>query len=147
VLGAHFRIDALAAFFLVVVNLGGAAASQFALGLMRSIAFGIYRTHEALEVAWKYFILGGVGIALARFGTILVHMAAQPVIGEGLYAMMWTVLVARAAKFDPALLNVAFVFPLLGYCPKWAWRRCSPGCWTPTLKVRRQSRRCFAACC
>ena len=31
-LGAHFRIDALAAFFLVVVNLGGAAASLYALG-------------------------------------------------------------------------------------------------------------------
>ena len=31
-LGAHFRIDALAAFFLVVVNLGSAAASLFALG-------------------------------------------------------------------------------------------------------------------
>jgi formate hydrogenlyase subunit 3/multisubunit Na+/H+ antiporter MnhD subunit len=31
-LGAHFRIDALAAFFLTVVNLGGAAASLFALG-------------------------------------------------------------------------------------------------------------------
>ncbi|HUL88055.1 MAG TPA: hydrogenase 4 subunit B [Pseudolabrys sp.] len=31
-LGAHFRIDALAAFFLLVVNLGGAAASLFALG-------------------------------------------------------------------------------------------------------------------
>src|SRR5438477_8487670 len=25
---------------------------------------GIYRTHEALEAAWKYFILGSVGIAL-----------------------------------------------------------------------------------
>src|SRR5439155_17958570 len=31
-LGSHFRIDALAAFFIVVVNLGGAAASLFALG-------------------------------------------------------------------------------------------------------------------
>ena len=31
-LGAHFRIDALSAFFLVVVNLGAAAASLFALG-------------------------------------------------------------------------------------------------------------------
>jgi formate hydrogenlyase subunit 3/multisubunit Na+/H+ antiporter MnhD subunit len=31
-LGAHFRVDALSAFFLVVVNLGGAAASLFALG-------------------------------------------------------------------------------------------------------------------
>jgi hydrogenase-4 component B len=31
-LGAHFRIDALASFFVIVVNLGGAAASLFALG-------------------------------------------------------------------------------------------------------------------
>ena len=79
---------------------------------------GIYRTHEALEAAWKYFILGSVGIALALFGTILVYMAALPVIGEGLEAMVWTVLVEHAAKFDPALLNVAFVFLLLGYGTK-----------------------------
>ena len=79
---------------------------------------GIYRTHEALEAAWKYFILGSVGIALALFGTILVYMAATPVIGEGLYAMVWTVLVTKASQFDPALLNVAFVFLLLGYGTK-----------------------------
>ena len=79
---------------------------------------GIYRTHEALEAAWKYFILGSVGIALALFGTILVYMAARPVIGEGLEAMVWTVLVTKAANFDPALLNVAFVFLLLGYGTK-----------------------------
>ena len=79
---------------------------------------GIYRTHEALEAAWKYFILGSVGIALALFGTILVYVAAQPVIGEGLGAMVWTELVGRAAAFDPALLNVAFVFLLLGYGTK-----------------------------
>src|SRR5579859_6656042 len=33
--GAHFQIDALAAFFLAVVNLGGASASLFALGYGR----------------------------------------------------------------------------------------------------------------
>jgi hydrogenase-4 component F len=79
---------------------------------------GIYRTHEALEAAWKYFILGSVGIALALFGTILVYMAARPVVGEGLDAMTWTVLIARVSAFDPALLNVAFVFLLLGYGTK-----------------------------
>lgn len=31
-IGAHFAIDALAAFFLIVINLGGAAASLYALG-------------------------------------------------------------------------------------------------------------------
>jgi hydrogenase-4 component F len=79
---------------------------------------GIYRTHEALEAAWKYFILGSVGIALALFGTILIYMAGRPVIGEGADAMVWTSLVARAADFDPALLNLAFVFLLLGYGTK-----------------------------
>jgi hydrogenase-4 component B len=34
-LGAHFRLDALSAFFLVVINLGGAAASLFGLGYGR----------------------------------------------------------------------------------------------------------------
>jgi hydrogenase-4 component F len=79
---------------------------------------GIYRTHEALEAAWKYFILGSVGIAFALFGTILVYMAAQPVVGEGLPGMVWTVLIERVAEFDPALLNVAFIFLLLGYGTK-----------------------------
>jgi hydrogenase-4 component F len=79
---------------------------------------GIYRTHEALEAAWKYFILGSVGIALALFGTILIYMAARPSVGEGLDAMVWTTLIEHAAAFDPALLNVAFVFLLLGYGTK-----------------------------
>ncbi len=79
---------------------------------------GIYGTHEAIEAAWKYFILGSVGIALALFGTILVYMAAQPVVGEGLQGMVWTVLMQHVGKFDPALLNVAFVFLLLGYGTK-----------------------------
>ena len=82
------------------------------------VMVGMYRTHEALEAAWKYFILGSVGIALALFGTILVYMAARPVLGEGADAMIWTLLVARAAEFDPALLDVAFVFLLLGYGTK-----------------------------
>ncbi|WFU13414.1 hydrogenase 4 subunit F (plasmid) [Rhizobium sp. CB3090] len=79
---------------------------------------GIYRTHEALEAAWKYFILGSVGIAFALFGTILVYLAAQPVVGEGYNAMVWTILIDHASAFDPALLNVAFVFLLLGYGTK-----------------------------
>jgi hydrogenase-4 component F len=82
------------------------------------VMVGIYRTHEALEAAWKYFILASVGIAFALFGTILVYMAAQPVLGEGLQSMTWTVLIAHVSAFDPALLNVAFVFLFLGYGTK-----------------------------
>jgi hydrogenase-4 component F len=79
---------------------------------------GVYRTHEALEAAWKYFILGSVGIALALFGTILVYMAARPVLGEGQDAMVWTALIAKAGAFSPEILNVAFIFLMLGYGTK-----------------------------
>jgi hydrogenase-4 component F len=71
---------------------------------------GIYRTPEALEAAWKYFILGSVGIALALFGTILVYMAARPVLGEGSDAMLWSALIGKAAAFSPELLNRSITF-------------------------------------
>jgi hydrogenase-4 component F len=86
--------------------------------LITVLMVGLYRTRAALEAAWKYFILGSLGIALALFGTILVYLAAQPTMGEGLPAMAWDRLLGQAAAFDPALLNLAFVFLLLGYGTK-----------------------------
>jgi hydrogenase-4 component F len=79
---------------------------------------GIYRTPEAIEAAWKYFILGSVGIGLAFFGTILVYLVAQEVVGEGLRAMSWDELVKYAPRFDSRLLSLAFVFLLVGYGTK-----------------------------
>jgi len=40
------------------------------------------------------------------------------VIGEGLNSMVWTTLIAHAAALDPNLLDVAFIFLLLGYGTK-----------------------------
>jgi hydrogenase-4 component F len=82
------------------------------------VMVGIYRTSAALEAAWKYFILGSVGIALALFGTILVYLAAQEQLGQGMVAMAWDRLSTSSARFDPALLNLAFIFLLLGYGTK-----------------------------
>jgi hydrogenase-4 component F len=79
---------------------------------------GIYRTREAIEAAWKYFILGSVGIGLAFFGTILVYVVAQEAVGEGLPAMTWDLLLKNAPAFDPKLLSLAFVFLLVGYGTK-----------------------------
>jgi hydrogenase-4 component F len=82
------------------------------------VMVGIYRTSAALEAAWKYFILGSVGIALALFGTILVYLAAEEHLGQGLSAMAWDRLVAHSGSLDPALLNLSFIFLLLGYGTK-----------------------------
>ncbi|MFL9825709.1 proton-conducting transporter membrane subunit, partial [Rhodoplanes sp. SY1] len=79
---------------------------------------GIYRTAEAIEAAWKYFILGSVGIGLAFFGTILIYMVSSSVIGSGVPAMAWDEIVRNAAALDPKLLSLAFVFLLVGYGTK-----------------------------
>ncbi|MGE5509705.1 MAG: hydrogenase 4 subunit F [Bacteroidota bacterium] len=86
--------------------------------LITVVMVGIYRTPSALEAAWKYFILGSVGISLAFFGTILIYLAGQSVLGEGLPAMTWSRLLDSAPGLDPALLNLAFVFLLIGYGTK-----------------------------
>ncbi len=103
---------------LLVNNIGLMwVAIEFAT-LATVLMVGLYRTHEALEAAWKYFILASVGIAFALFGTILVYMSALPIVGEGLQGMTWTTLLARVSQFDPALLSVAFIFLFLGYGTK-----------------------------
>jgi hydrogenase-4 component F len=103
---------------LLVNNIGLMWVAIELATLATVLMVGIYRTHEALEAAWKYFILASVGIAFALFGTILVYMSAVPVVGEGLPGMTWTVLVAKVSAFDPALLSVAFIFLFLGYGTK-----------------------------
>ena len=99
-------------------NLGVMWVAVEGATLTTVLMVGLYRTPEALEAAWKYFILCGVGIALALFGTTLMYLAAQPVVGAGLPAMTWSTLLARAGGFSPAILNLAFVFLLVGYGTK-----------------------------
>ncbi len=78
----------------------------------------IYRTPASLEAAWKYFILCGVGIAQALFGTILLYMAAERAIGDGSHALLWTNLEAVKTQLNPTIMSLAFVFLLLGYGTK-----------------------------
>ena len=103
---------------LVANNLGIMWIAVEGATLTTTLMVSLYRTPEAIEAAWKYFILCGVGLALALFGTIFLYFAAQPIVGEGLDAMTWTLLIERAPEFSPQLLNVAFVFLLLGYGTK-----------------------------
>ncbi|MBP0463547.1 hydrogenase 4 subunit F [Roseomonas sp. PWR1] len=77
----------------------------------------VHRTPAAFEAAWKFFILCGVGIALALFGTIVLYLAAQPLLNEET-GLSWAALMAVAARCDPGTLNLAFAFLLLGYGTK-----------------------------
>jgi hydrogenase-4 component F len=78
----------------------------------------LYRTPESLEAAWKYFILCGVGIAQALFGTILLYFAAEKILGAEGGALLWTELNAVKGELEPTVLSLAFVFLLVGYGTK-----------------------------
>src|SRR5512135_345960 len=78
----------------------------------------LYRTPTAIEAAWKYFILCGVGIAQALFGTVLLYFAAEKVLGEGGEALLWTNLSKVSGQLEPTVLSLAFVFLMVGYGTK-----------------------------
>jgi hydrogenase-4 component F len=78
----------------------------------------LYRTPTAIEAAWKYFILCGVGIAQALFGTVLLYFAAEKVLGEGGDALLWTNLNRVSGSLEPTVLSLAFVFLMVGYGTK-----------------------------
>jgi len=78
----------------------------------------LYRTPTAIEAAWKYFILCGVGIAQALFGTVLLYFAAEKVLGEGGEALLWVNLAQVSDQLEPTVLSLAFVFLVVGYGTK-----------------------------
>ncbi|HEX8980721.1 MAG TPA: hydrogenase 4 subunit F [Parasulfuritortus sp.] len=99
-------------------NMGILWVSMEGATLATVLLVSLYRTPAALEAAWKYFILCGVGIAQALFGTILLYFAAEKVLGAGGDALLWTHLDAVKAHLEPTVLQLAFVFLLVGYGTK-----------------------------
>jgi hydrogenase-4 component F len=99
-------------------NLGVMWVAMEAATLSTVLLVALYRTHASLEAAWKYFILCGVGIAQALFGTILVYFAAEKVLGAGTGSLLWTQLDAVKDQLEPTVMSIAFVFLLVGYGTK-----------------------------
>ena len=99
-------------------NMGILWVSMEGATLATVLLVSLYRTPASLEAAWKYFILCGVGIALALFGTILLYFAAEKVLGSGGTALQWTQLNGVKTQLEPTVLQLAFVFLLVGYGTK-----------------------------
>ena len=77
-------------------NLGVAWVALEAATISAVLVVGLPRTDAAIEASWKFFILCGVGIALALFGTVVMYLAALPALGPGYGAMTWTELTFAA---------------------------------------------------
>ena len=64
-------------------------------------------------------MIGGVGLSMALFGTILTYYAAHQSLGaETLGALNWSMLASSAARFDHTVMRLSFILILLGYGAK-----------------------------
>jgi hydrogenase-4 component F len=83
-----------------------------------ALVVAIHRTPAAIEAGWKFFVLCGVGIALALFGTLLLALAAGAVVADAGLHLSFAALRAAGAELDAGLVSLAFLFLLVGYGTK-----------------------------
>jgi hydrogenase-4 component F len=72
----------------------------------------------SLEAAWKFLVLGSLGLAFALLGTVLLFASGRGILGEGMEGLNWTRLVALAGQLHPLTLKLGVVFALVGYGTK-----------------------------
>jgi hydrogenase-4 component F len=106
--------------FLVVLanSLGVMWAAVEATALSSVLLVALYNRRTSLEGAWKYVILGSLGLALALLGTVFIYAAACKDSSRPLPSFDWSNLMTVAPQLDPRLVRLAFVFALLGYGTK-----------------------------
>jgi hydrogenase-4 component F len=78
----------------------------------------LHVTKASVEASWKYILIGSIGIALAFGGTVLGYFDFVNLVGRQEAALNWTVLRASAPHLHPEVIQLAFVFILIGYGTK-----------------------------
>src|SRR5262249_48530829 len=76
------------------------------------------RTRASLEASYKYLLICSVGIAIAFLGTVLVYFAGVQQFGDEVHALRWPRIVRLAAGPSPRMIELAFVFLVVGYGTK-----------------------------
>ncbi len=102
----------------LVDNLGLLWVAIEATTIVSALLVGINRSPEAIEAAWKYLILGTIGVGFALLATLLAYASSVRVLGESSDALNWTRLISIAPQLNPNLLRLSFVFALAGYGTK-----------------------------
>ncbi|MGB7980011.1 MAG: proton-conducting transporter membrane subunit [Candidatus Nanopelagicales bacterium] len=107
----------LAAMSLAVLsdNLGILWVAIEATTITTAFLVGHHRTRRSLEAAWKYVVLGSVGVAIAFLGIVLIYAAAA---AAGTPTLSWRVLASGAIALDPDLTRIAVALAVLGFATK-----------------------------
>jgi len=72
----------------------------------------------SLEAAWKFLMLGSLGLGFALLGTVLLFAAGQGRLGDGMSALHWTRFMQVAPQLHPFTVRLGVVFALIGYGTK-----------------------------
>jgi hydrogenase-4 component F len=119
----YYTLTPLMVFSMILValanNLGILWVAVEGTTLVSVFLVMFYGRDTSLEAAWKYAMIGGVGLSFALFGTILTYYSAHRILGtDTLAGLNWSVLVSSAAQFDRPTMRLAFILILLGYGTK-----------------------------
>ena len=99
-------------------NLGVMWIALESTALASVLLVALYNRKTSLEAAWKYVMLGSLGLVLALFGTIFTYAAAIGKTGGEMPSFNWSRLLAIAPQLDHHLMTLAFIFVLVGYGTK-----------------------------
>jgi hydrogenase-4 component F len=96
-------------------NLGVLWVAVEATTIATAFLVGHHRTRRSLEAAWKYVVLGSVGVAIAFLGLVLLYAAT---LATGHPTLSWTLLDKGNLPLDPSLVKVAAALAVLGFATK-----------------------------
>lgn len=120
--GADRRYAALVCAFLAAMslavladNLGVVWIAVEATTIATAFLVGHHGDGRALEAAWKYVVLGSVGVAIALLGTVLLYAASR---AAGEPTLSWVMLTSGTVPLDPGLVKVAGALAVLGFATK-----------------------------
>ena len=99
-------------------NLGVMWAAAEATALSSVLLVALYNRKTSLEAAWKFIMLGSLGLALALLGTVFVYAAACKNNSGPLPSFNWSHLMTVANQLDPRMMKLAFLLALIGYGTK-----------------------------
>lgn len=99
-------------------NLGVMWFALEATALSSVLLVALYNRRTSLEAAWKYVILGSLGLALALFGTVFTYAAAIDKSSTALPSLNWSHLMSLSGQLNRGMIKLAFAFVLVGYGAK-----------------------------
>ena len=96
-------------------NLGILWVAIEATTIATAFLVGHHQSPRSLEAAWKYVVLGSVGVAIAFLGIVLLYAST---VAAGSPTLSWVQLANGGLTLDPGLTRIAVALAVLGFATK-----------------------------